>query len=827
MFPSKFNRPAHRSGTGVNAALNDAGHTALHMAARTGDAMAVRKLLRVGAQPDQKDKEGQSALFAAIDAQSMETVELLTTAGADFSMRDKDGRAPLEWAIEKKCTLEFIMFLEQLSPHGAQKDAPTTALHAAALHDRADVITPLVARGHALNARDEDGNTPLMLAARAKSLHALNTLLDSGADPLVRNNDIETALHMAARHGDCAIMDRLLAQDEVRRAVNEHRTYRDGMSPLMEAADNNRADAATRLVQAGANVNQCDSRGRSALRIAVQGGHVEAASALVALGADIDKAPRKKDRLPPLVHDANGARCKDLLAVLHRAGADMNATDDSKNTALNAACEIADAARVRALLALGANPNISNAMGRRPIDTLMEHYSYGYSDHSDIISLLLRAGAQAGMAPSGDMRQAPLHMAAASGNVKSIDLLLKHRAKIDEPDKSAEGKTPLMEAAAFGQTRAATALMAQGANIAAKDTHGRTALHYAAAGGSEDLLKALLAQTGASLSLQDDNGMTLLHVAAQADRRPTMAFLIRQNPAALTVYDNDGMTPLHRALAETYNNDIFDVCKDVLGDKTPLNLKTRDSGETLLHIAARNGRQWSLDKLLAMGADVLAQDNAGLFPLEAALSTPHHGLTETLARKMKEAGFDAATYRDADGNSLLHRAAARGDDNAVDFLLRNGTADVNAHNAKGETPLLTALKAGKDEAARMLLILGADATAKDADGKTVLEIAAAGKNPLLIQDVILAVQMQQEEEARKREEEEQKALMKAQAEKRLQDEHARHAAKKIPLEQDNRPEIDRRADPAWHANRPASDPNKRLIAPQKPKLRLPPPGGKR
>ena len=44
---------------------------------------------------------------------------------------------------------------------------------------------------------------------------------------------------------------------------------------------------------------------------------------------------------------------------------------------------------------------------------------------------------------------------------------------------------------------------------------------------------------------------------------------------------------------------------------------------------------------------------------------------------------------DDNGNNTLHIAVARGDDDLVKFLLQKG-ANVNARNAKGETPLVVA-----------------------------------------------------------------------------------------------------------------------------------------
>src|SRR5690606_31520222 len=93
-----FNASSHKPGSGVNSPLNEKGHTALHLAAEKRDLATIARLTRVGADPNQPDKEGQTPLFIAVEKQDIETVKMLVEQGASFEARDAKKRAPLDWA---------------------------------------------------------------------------------------------------------------------------------------------------------------------------------------------------------------------------------------------------------------------------------------------------------------------------------------------------------------------------------------------------------------------------------------------------------------------------------------------------------------------------------------------------------------------------------------------------------------------------------------------------------------------------------------------------------------------------------------------------------
>ncbi len=101
-------------------------------------------------------------------------------------------------------------------------------------------------------------------------------------------------------------------------------------------------------------------------------------------------------------------------------------------------------------------------------------------------------------------------------------------------------------------------LVAQGADINAADTYGRTPLHHRSASwkGGVDLLLSL----GADIEARDGRGHTPLHAAAESHKSASVHALLKRgaNPHART---SSGDTPLELALATTRNTDIVETAK--------------------------------------------------------------------------------------------------------------------------------------------------------------------------------------------------------------------------------------------------------------------------
>jgi len=253
-------------------------------------------------------------------------------------------------------------------------------------------------------------------------------------------------------------------------------------------------------------------------------------------------------------------------------------------------------------------------------------------------------------------------------------------------------------------------LLARGASISARTHDDTTPLHSVIGQGNVAIVKQLLAN-GADLWRRQFE-LAPIALAIKADEPGIVRLLMEKgaeySPVHIAAYFGN-LDEIERYLAEGGNVNAEDP-----------------SRLTLLTCAVCAGQEAVVKLLLSKGTDVNLQAGSGWAALHWASMTGHDEMTKILLDK----GADVA-LKDQRGRTALYWAASGRREDIVEMLLAKG-ADVNASSgviiAEGEsdegwTPLHVACTIGRAPVVELLLTHGAAAKVRTKNGCTPLGLA--------------------------------------------------------------------------------------------------------
>ncbi|XP_043205288.1 inversin-like isoform X1 [Amphibalanus amphitrite] len=333
----------------------------------------------------------------------------------------------------------------------------------------------------------------------------------------------------------------------------------------------------------------------------------------------------------------------------------------------------------------------------------------------DCVDLLLKAGLSADAADHAG--RSALHGAAHRGYYTCLKLLVQRSSNPALPDQ--DKVTPCHLATQRGNNKCLPLLLKHLSSEAlnAEDCNKRTPLHWAAAAGAADHVKALL-RAGAQVLSADVEGKSPVHWAASCDGPQSpqaVKLLLEAEPKATNWQDFEGRTALHVAVADGHIKTVA-----VLLNNSRCNIHCLDHQfRSALHWAALLGLTETVELLVGRGARVAATDANGASPLHYAAQMDHKEVVAVLLRKIR-----AHEVRDLSGMSALSWAAGSGALGAIETMVARGGV-LHLTDKRGETALFTACTCGQTAAAGRLLELGADPNTASRSGTTPLFGACA------------------------------------------------------------------------------------------------------
>lgn len=326
----------HRGSNGIR--------TPLMHAAKHGYSERVSWLLERRWPADASDSAEMTALAHAcagrLTAGHVAVVQQLVAAGAAVNHVTRDGRTPLLLASESR-----------------NDDADDDVAAAAPA-----VVAALLAAGADVDARDEDGDTPLLRCAACGNAAVALVLLDAGADVLATNANGSSALQVASLCGHAALTELLCTAPAAAARIPPLHALVAASACCLPAC------MAAVLDRAEFSVDSWDNYGKTALVSACESAAHPAAAQVVAL-------------------------------LLER-GAGVNTADAYGRLPLSAACfRPHSVAVVRLLLAAGASVHTQDRYGKTAVQhaltaAALSREAGGDEEGDDtVVRLLLQAGA--------------------------------------------------------------------------------------------------------------------------------------------------------------------------------------------------------------------------------------------------------------------------------------------------------------------------------------------------------------------------------------------------------------------------------------------------
>jgi len=575
-----------------------------------------------------------------------------------------------------------------------------TALHWAAEHGDSDMTT-LLLRAHAnVKATTRIGNyTPLHIASKAGSGAIVRALLKAGSDPNATTASGATALHFAAASGSVDAVNALLDK----KADPNARESEWGQTPLIFAAAEDRADVIRTLLKHGADA----SLRTTSVNLTEEAAREQAATRRrnEVFASFLPKAKRDSMLAVAAAQAKEAAQAQPVSAAAGAIG-----TPDTPQQGRRGGGQGGPPAPSTD----GLTPSqIQEAIvaGRTVLTTPVTKPTAEEADTAD--------GQVAGYASSvGSMGgMTALHHAARQGNLAAVVALLDGGANINEPS-AADSTTPLLLSTINGQFDVSMKLIERGANPNLASTAGATPLYTTI--NTQWAPRSRFPQPQA-LQNQKVTYLDVMEALLKAGADPNVR--IKQH-LWYFAYNNcgnancglenlEGTTAFWRA---AYAVDV-DAMKllvahgadpKIPSQRTPVATVARAGADGRGGPGGRGGGRGGRGGAGGGRGDgnplLTAEDSAarfvpigvGVYPVHAAAGVGYgNGFAGNSHRHAPDGWMPAMKYlvetlgadvnqRDVNGYTPLHHAAARGDNDMIQYLVSKG-ADVKAVARNGRT----------------------------------------------------------------------------------------------------------------------------------------------
>jgi ankyrin repeat protein len=695
--------------------------------------LAVEVVLGIASQSKRNNlaiKWPESIIRAAVWLDMDRLATAVLSRGASPDPQDGPTTTPFPFPLYLASCLGHESMVRVLADYGAKldrlRDGVFGILQAAASRGHSGVLKQLVAKDRSL-LESRQPYSGLYYAASYGHWKAIETLLELGADPEpaqgARKVDTRQSfwnpLAIACRWSYPRVTETLL-----RKGADPNSLGPRGVdTPLWFAAVNDPSvDCVTALLEHGADPNHARLSPPLLLELAGSPADEDAVvavcEALLTGDQPVNIQATGPGGITALMMAASRGRLT-LVRWLLNNGADVNALDDQKESALHYAVSGEKVEVVKELLERKAR---INTVGGPPV-------LHKALDQPAIVKLLLDAGANPDV--EDDSGHTLINRAVVASREDVIEMLIAKKANLDHPDSA--GWSPIFDAVAYVKSASITRLLVDnGADLTKavdRGIRGGTLLHYAVLGPLE-IMKILLEFTKyLELDRPDAKGQTaLLFGSCYKWATSDCLKLLVLAGADVNAKNQHGERPLHNTIASDQTSLL-----SLLLDQPEIEVNCAADWYTPLQLACRRRNMQAVYALLDHGAHVnqvvprclnSTALVAALRPMDARRDQDSEEI-DRLVRELVSRGADVKQA--VKGNvvyTALSAACLGAGTGTINFLLDEGASADLADPISGRLPLHFAAMNGIENFRAILLAYRGDIMRPDSGGKTCLHWAA-------------------------------------------------------------------------------------------------------
>ncbi|RWS12587.1 rabankyrin-5-like protein [Dinothrombium tinctorium] len=337
----------------------------------------------------------------------------------------------------------------------------------------------------------------------------------------------------------------------------------------------------------------------------------------------------------------------------------------------------------------------------------------------------------------------PLDMALRTKQESIAKSMVANRANVNIIDD--KGRTLLHKAILRKDSFSANFLINEKASVDIATTEGKeTPLHLLCSQHyDEEMIEVArnLLKHGADPNLQDAKGNTCVHLAILSKNERIFRMLLEHRTISLEIRNGDGLSPLALALQCLSESETF--ARLLVEKGTSVDSSNPFTGDTLLHLAAKEDNEVAGIFLTSHGAKVNSTNNRGETPLHIAAarglnkfvaSLLEHGAncnSTTSPPSFNERNDDEHIYNQtplhvavaAQKEEVIRTIVTFKHSNARDLASSIVLPNLNIKNSQEKTPLCLAIEMGLHSIAQLLIDEGANVNVVDTKSYTLLHRA--------------------------------------------------------------------------------------------------------